>query len=134
MLAACFHDSVVALGDQQIVTGLALMLAALIRMGSDTKPLSTYHFVIVSDLVWFSSNAHLLALLVIRSYDDSAKPGPVQREDAVRRMLGAKTVRAVRAILMAGLAGLLRWASIREGGCSPVRQVPVPSCVPGDER
>ncbi|KAK0625943.1 hypothetical protein B0T14DRAFT_561897 [Immersiella caudata] len=115
ILGACFHDVVVALGDQQIVTGIAMMAAALIRMPGRDKPLSTYHLVIISDLVWFSSNAHLLALLVIRSFDDSAKPNTIEREDRARRKKSAKAVRAVRAALMALLAGLLLWASVLQG-------------------
>ncbi|KAK0651134.1 hypothetical protein B0T16DRAFT_442686 [Cercophora newfieldiana] len=115
ILGACFYDVVLALGDQQIVTGIAMMAAALIRIPDRDKPLSTYHFVVISDLVWFSSNAHLLALTVIRSYDDSAKPGTVERLERARRKKSAKAVRAVRAALMAWLAGLLVWASVWQG-------------------
>ncbi|KAK4455259.1 hypothetical protein QBC34DRAFT_340669 [Podospora aff. communis PSN243] len=112
LLGACFYDVVVALGDQQIVAGIAMMAAAIIRTRSDDKPLSTYHLLVISDLVWFSSNAHLLALLIIRSFDDSAKPLALQRKEKARRKISAKFVRAVRAALMALLAGLLLWLSV----------------------
>ncbi|KAK5654465.1 hypothetical protein OQA88_7093 [Cercophora sp. LCS_1] len=112
ILGACFRDSVLALGDQQIVTGIAMMIAAIVRKNDPAKPLSTYHFVVISDLVWFCSNAHLLALLVIRSYDDSAKRGSVPREDETRRKRSARATRTVRAVLMTALAGFLVYASI----------------------
>lgn len=115
ILGRCFYDVVITLGDQQTVMGIAVMAAALIRMHDGEKPLSTYHFVIISDLVWFSSNAHLLALLVIRSYDDSAKPGSLERKDKARRKKSAKAVRAVRALLMSLLAVLLVWSSVLTG-------------------
>jgi len=75
ILAACFYDGIIAFGDQQIVTGIAIMASAMKRMSDRDTPLSAYHLAIVGDLVWLCSNAHLLALSVIRSYDDSAKPG-----------------------------------------------------------
>lgn len=112
ILGACFYDSVIALGDQQIVTGIAMMIAAMIRKNDERKPLSTYHFMIVSDLVWFSSNAHLLALLVICSYDDSVKDNTIQRKDKARRKRSARFVRGVRAFLMSVLAIFLVCASI----------------------
>ncbi len=115
ILADCFYDGVIAFGDQQIVTGIAIMISAMKRMSDRDSPLSTYHLVIVGDLVWFSSNAHLLALNIIRSYDDSAKPGTPEREDRARRITSSKVTRGLRAVLMATLAGTLLWASVLTG-------------------
>ena len=50
------------LSDQQILVGLAILLAGIIRVCS----ISAYHFTIVSDLGWFASNTHLLTLGVLQ--------------------------------------------------------------------
>ena len=53
-----------ALSDQQLVTGLAIMIAGYARRCS----MSIYHFNIVSSLAWFSSASHLATLGALRGY------------------------------------------------------------------
>ncbi|KAK3374719.1 hypothetical protein B0H63DRAFT_548994, partial [Podospora didyma] len=53
------------LADTQLVTGIAMLCAAVIRLRHGL--ISVYHFSMVKNLVWFSSNVHLLTLLVIRA-------------------------------------------------------------------
>ena len=52
------------LSDQQLVTGLAILIAGYSKMCS----LSIYHFNIVGSLAWFSSATHLATLGVLRNY------------------------------------------------------------------
>jgi len=142
VLADCFYDGVIALGDQQLATGLGMLVAAAIRLFNDETPLSVYHLTVVTDLAWFSSNCHLLALIVIRSYGDSAKRGSVARRERDRRRRavradsesrggsggrpvrtsadgldrpGAKITKLLRVLLMLVLAALLLWLSWLSG-------------------
>lgn len=55
---------VLALSDQQLVTGLAILIAGYIKRCS----MSQYHFNIVKALAWFSSTIHLSTLTVLRDY------------------------------------------------------------------
>ena len=55
---------ILALSDQQLVTGLAILVGAL---GSRCT-LSTYEFLVVVSLAWFSSTTHLATLNVLREY------------------------------------------------------------------
>ena len=55
---------VLNLSDQQILTGLAVLIAGFWTHCS----ISVYHFALLSDLAWFSSNTHLISLGVLRSY------------------------------------------------------------------
>ena len=55
---------VLALSDQQLVTGLAILLAGYINRCSMTL----YSFDIVAALAWFSSTTHLSTLSVLRVY------------------------------------------------------------------
>ena len=52
------------LSDQQLVTGLAVLIAGFLKMCS----MSNYHFNIVGSLAWFSSTTHLATLGVLRNY------------------------------------------------------------------
>lgn len=49
---------VLALSDQQLLTGLAILIASLCQLCS----ISVYHFAVVGDLAWFSSNVHITTL------------------------------------------------------------------------
>lgn len=53
-----------ALSDQQLVIGIAIMVAGLIHPCSR----SVYHFDIIAALGWFSSITHLSSLTVLRDY------------------------------------------------------------------
>jgi hypothetical protein len=55
---------IAALSDQQLVTGLAILIAGV----SDPKHLSGYEFTVVVALAWFSSTTHLTTLLTLRTY------------------------------------------------------------------
>lgn len=54
-----------ALADMQLVTGIAMQSAAIIQL--HRQKITVYHFAIVAELGWLSSNVHLLALLAIRT-------------------------------------------------------------------
>jgi hypothetical protein len=81
---------VLGFSDQQLVTGLAIMLTAFIRLGTNTNGITTYHFSLVTDLAWFSCNTHLITLFVLRDY-----------------FIHFSVLRNVRMMAMALLAGLL---------------------------
>ena len=55
---------VLSLSDQQLVTGLAILIAG------STRPcaISGHHFDIIAALGWFSSTVHLSTLAVLRDY------------------------------------------------------------------
>ena len=55
---------ILALSDQQLITGLAILFAGFCK----TSSMSTYHFNIVASLAWFSSVTHLATLGVLRTY------------------------------------------------------------------
>ena len=55
---------ILALSDQQLVTGLAVLIAGLISPCS----MSIYYFNIIAALGWFSSTTHLSTLAVLRVY------------------------------------------------------------------
>ena len=55
---------VLALSDQQLVVGLAVLIAGFVN----TCSMSIYHFKIVASLAWFSSTTHLATLGVLLTY------------------------------------------------------------------
>jgi hypothetical protein len=59
---------ILGFSDEQLVTGTAILLAAFIRLPVSNGQISVYHFSIVTDLAWFSSNTHLVTLFVLRTY------------------------------------------------------------------
>lgn len=59
---------VLGFSDQQLVTGLAILLVAFTRIPSTNGHISYYHFKLVTDLAWFASNTHQTTLLVLRKY------------------------------------------------------------------
>ncbi|KAK8069711.1 hypothetical protein PG994_006327 [Apiospora phragmitis] len=63
---ACLRTAVLALSDQQIVTGIAIMGAGF--QGLRARALSAYHYQIVLYLAWMSSSVHLTAITVLASY------------------------------------------------------------------
>ena len=60
---------VLNLSDQQLLTGLSVLIAGFATHCS----ISAYHFAIVGDLAWFSSNVHLTSLTVLENYLLDAK-------------------------------------------------------------
>ncbi|KAL8676356.1 MAG: hypothetical protein Q9186_007115 [Xanthomendoza sp. 1 TL-2023] len=55
---------VLTLSDQQLIVGIAILVAGFVKHCS----ISVYHFTIVSDLAWFSSNTHMTSLIVLQVY------------------------------------------------------------------
>lgn len=55
---------VLALSDQQLVVGISILVAGFVKHCS----ISVYHFSIVADLSWFTSNTHMTSLNVLRVY------------------------------------------------------------------
>jgi hypothetical protein len=64
-----YQDFILVLSDQQLVTGLAILVA-----GFMICDISLYSFTIVSAVAWFSSTTHLSSLAVLKGY---VGPGPV---------------------------------------------------------
>jgi hypothetical protein len=79
------------LSDQQLVTGPAMMVAAL---GQHCQ-ISAYEFQVVSSVAWMASTTHLSTLVVLRQY---------LREN--------RTVRNIRIIGMVANLGLLLYTTI----------------------
>lgn len=107
-IAKCFKDVVVMLSDTQLVTGIAILIAAMNLLGEGT--ITVYHFNMVTDLAWFSSNTHILALVVVRSFRDTVKPYRRQ-VNFERSSFTTQLPSIVRVILMLVLAVLLFYAS-----------------------
>ncbi|KAH7310892.1 hypothetical protein B0I35DRAFT_439855 [Stachybotrys elegans] len=103
--ANCLYDLVVSLSDQQLVTGIAVLVAGYIGLGNGS--ISIYHFTMVVQLAWFSSNTHLLSLLVVRSYAESVKPYSPERYDPEFRYMGRQAIKWTRIVLMCVMATLL---------------------------
>lgn len=61
---AVVEKVILSLGDQQLLTGIAILVSGMIRHCT----ISVYHFAIVSDLAWFSSYVHLLSLFVLQDF------------------------------------------------------------------
>lgn len=91
---------VVGLSDQQLVTGLSILITACFMYASHR--IEVYHFQIVMDLAWFSANTHMMSLLLTLDYfaEDrpESRPRPVSRRWAFRRT-AADHHRGHRAIL-----------------------------------
>ena len=55
---------VLNLSDQQLLTGIAILVSGLIKLCS----ISVNHFTVISDLAWFSSSTHLTSLNLLEDY------------------------------------------------------------------
>ena len=53
------------MGDLQILTGLSILISGYAQMSKD---LSSYHWMVIVDLAWFSSLTHLACLTVLRNF------------------------------------------------------------------
>lgn len=85
---------VLGLSDQQILTGLAVLIAGFWTHCS----ISIYHFALVNDLAWFSANVHLTTLTILKDF-----------------FLEKRVLRNWRVILMVALAILLAASTVMEG-------------------
>jgi hypothetical protein len=111
-IAECLRDVITSLSDTQLVTGIAILVAALKKLGDGS--ITIYHFNIVTDLAWFSSNTHILSLLVVRSFSDSAKPQARKTDGSSTKFVVWLMIQLpsfIRAALMLVLAVLLFYAS-----------------------
>ena len=88
------ENVVLGLSDQQLLTGLAVLIAGFWTHCS----ISVYHFALVNDLAWFSANTHLTTLGLL---DGFFQDNPVLRN--------------WRAALMVALAVLLVASCVMEG-------------------
>ncbi|KAI1074247.1 hypothetical protein F5B20DRAFT_564252 [Whalleya microplaca] len=103
--AECLYDVVLTLSDQQLVTGLAMLITGIPKLNDGS--LTVYHLNIATDLAWFSSITHLLTLLVIRSFEDSVKPGAPNRTAPWKSSWSYRIPVLVRSALMVIMASLL---------------------------
>ncbi|KAF9873866.1 hypothetical protein CkaCkLH20_08600 [Colletotrichum karsti] len=102
------YDLVNTLSDLQLVTGVAILIAGMKQLVDGS--ISTYHFMIVTDLAWFCSNTHLFSLLVITSMHDSVKRTSPDRYNPQNMVLARRLARALRIFLMAVTVVLLLYA------------------------
>ncbi|KAK1991044.1 hypothetical protein LX36DRAFT_619874 [Colletotrichum falcatum] len=102
------YDLVNAFSDLQLVTGLAVLVGGIKDLAAGS--ISTYHFLIVTDLAWFCTLAHLLSLVVTRSARDSVKRTHPQRYHHEHTELAARLARALRICFMAATFVLLNYA------------------------
>ncbi|KAI1346946.1 hypothetical protein F5Y01DRAFT_307939 [Xylaria sp. FL0043] len=107
------YDMVVCLSDQQLVTGIALLVAALKLLNDST--ITVYHFSIAVDLAWFSANTHLLSLTVVRSFRNSAKPNLLNETQKPHEKSMERYPLVFRVVLMSALAVMLVYVSWIEG-------------------
>lgn len=147
---------VVCLSDQQLVTGIAMMIAALKKLHDET--ITVYHLTIVTDLVWFSSNTHLTSLLVtsyftVESFKEGAPartipvstrtittltrtiPNSTQPGSEPRNKFVVRLPKAARVSLMVFMACLLVYTILLTGyiGWSDTFNCPV-SCTVGEPK
>ncbi|KAH9890755.1 hypothetical protein F4778DRAFT_366536 [Xylariomycetidae sp. FL2044] len=107
------YDMVVCLSDQQLVVGNAILLAAILKLGE--LDLTVYHFSIVSDLAWLSSNVHLSSVLIVRGFNISVKPGGSPQRTEAHRQFTTSLPTLFRAIFICTLAGMLLYANYVSG-------------------
>jgi hypothetical protein len=60
---------IMAISDQQIITGIAILSASIRAL--EQRSITVYHFNIIMDMAWLSSNVNLICLCVMRSFLDS---------------------------------------------------------------
>lgn len=89
-----------------------MLTSAIILMHQGN--ITVYHFNIVSDLAWFSSNTHLLSLLVIRTFLGGDKDHYLQPNQN-KRIFVKDGLRCLRVLLMTIMAGLLLFVSYITG-------------------
>ncbi|RMJ20148.1 hypothetical protein CDV36_000151 [Fusarium kuroshium] len=116
---------VLSLADMQLVTGIAMLSAAIIKLHDENDEIAIYHFSMVTNLAWFSSTVHLLTLLAIRTKAIGSMkrqyrrkwPGQKAslRHRRARAVIGWGGDLIVRIISMLILAALLLYCSYVSG-------------------
>ncbi|OCL08074.1 hypothetical protein AOQ84DRAFT_407616 [Glonium stellatum] len=137
LLADCLLKIVLSFSDQQLAVGLAMLFTG-IYMFVQTS-ISVYHFSIVMDLAWFSSNTHLLSLIVLKDYLSkkakkknrsfgkvSVKNGSEDEFDE-----GFLEMKILRTVLMLLLFGMMVFGSVISGYRNWYEEASCPAnCVP----
>ncbi|CAO2654574.1 Nn.00g113070.m01.CDS01 [Neocucurbitaria sp. VM-36] len=59
---------IIGLGDQQLITGYAVLLSGWIKVAQSTFQVQSAHFVLILYICALSSSSHLAALLTLRKY------------------------------------------------------------------
>jgi hypothetical protein len=131
MVADALYQLVLALNDTQLVTGNAVLIAALKKLHVDGA-ITLYHFSIASDLAWFSSNTQLLTSVVIQSRD-SVKL--LTRPGTLSPPWWPKPSLLLRIVLMTLMAAMLLYVCWITGyyGWSDDFSCPV-SCITGSSK
>ncbi|UPK92870.1 hypothetical protein LCI18_003805 [Fusarium solani-melongenae] len=124
---------VLSLGDMQLVIGIAMLSAAVIKLHDENDiklhdekdKISIYHFSMVANLAWFSSTVHLLTLLAIRtkvigSMKEPNRRGWTKQKTSSRRRRARVAIECggdliVRITSMLLLAALLLYCSYVSG-------------------
>ena len=101
--------AILLFSDQQIVTGIAIMVAVYARL--DTT--SVYHFRIAMYLAWMSSNTHLTTLVVLRKY--------LMKSKVLRIWRLSGMVALYIMLLVAFIPGALwNWEEVTKGQSAPI--------------
>jgi hypothetical protein len=109
VLAACAGDLAQSLNDTQLVTGAAILVAALAGLYREHSagPMTVYHFTIATDLAWLAAGSHIAAL-----HTETHQHG--SRSGARTKPRYALTIRLslwLRIILILGMGALLAYAT-----------------------
>lgn len=107
-ISFALRQAIIALSDQQIVTGIAIMAAGFqgLRLGG----IDSYHYQTVVYLAWMSSSVHLSAISLL---------APLLKERPALRIWRLTGMLVLLVLLIIGLVptignawGLLRWETI----------------------
>jgi hypothetical protein len=117
--AECTQKIALSVSDQQLVTGMAILIVAYVKLVLWNN-ISVYHFSIVMDLAWFSSNTHIFSLLVLREYLRGSEDQQPAHQRASNRigLLGDEGIpwmRIFRALFMCIIAAGLLVGTIMGG-------------------
>jgi hypothetical protein len=109
VLAACAGDLAQSLNDTQLVTGAAILVAALVGLHREDSagPMTVYHFTIATDLAWLSAGSHIASL-----HTETHQHG--SRSGAKTRPRYGLTIRLslwLRIILILAMGALLAYAT-----------------------
>lgn len=104
---ADFKQLVILLSDQQLISGLALLVSGFLQLRNG---ISSYHWQMTIYLVWFSAFTHLATLTVLRRY---------LRDNPTLRWIRLSFMSALIALLIAALIPTGSKAWLRDGNNKP---------------